>query len=140
MTNPTRKEKKLLTTRVALVKAALDEGKFSRREICKATELKTWELNEVFAKDRELYALYKVRLKSIASMATDNIVEILNDPNHPQHFQASKLIYQDFKTEIDEVLEPKANELEIQVPTTTDRESTSPPVVIKFSTKKKIEE
>lgn len=134
MRNDKRKEKKLLETRAALVRAALNEGKLSRKDICEATDLKLHELTNLFTKDRDIYSEYVVRRRTIADIASDNILDIINNPDHPQHFQASKYILQNHKTELDDVLDSKG-ESEIEVEIKGDSTYTSP-VTIKFSSNK----
>lgn len=88
MRNKARKEAKLLETRAEFVRAALESGHISRKDICKATGLKLHELTNLFTKDRKVYSEYVVRRKTISDIASDNILDIVNDPTHPQHFAA----------------------------------------------------
>ena len=134
MINVSRKELKLKEARTKLVEAALSAGHYTRKAICKATALKIGDLNNLFAVNRDLYAKYAVMRKSLANLAADNVQEILNDPNHPQHFQASKFILQNFKSDLDDELEASGGGMEIEIPSTLPlSESTTSPVVIRFS-------
>ena len=92
MKNKERKEAKLLETRAELVRAALESGHISRKDICSATGLKLHELANLFTLDRKVYGEYVVRRKTISDIASDNILDIVNDASHPQHFSASKYI------------------------------------------------
>jgi hypothetical protein len=113
--------------------AALNEGKLTRREICKATGLTIFDLNNLFKNDRELFAAYTVRKKLIADMAADNIMEIVNDPSHPQHFQASKFILTKYKSEFEDILESvDSQEIAVEVAGTGEA---APPVIIRFGKK-----
>ena len=110
MKNKERKEAKLLETRADLVRAALESGHISRKDICRATGLKLHELANLFTLDRKVYGEYVVRRKTISDIASDNILDIVNDASHPQHFAASKYILSTYKSDLDEVLEDKSGE------------------------------
>ncbi len=132
MKNTERKEKKLLKTRAALVRAALEAGHISRKDICNATGLRMHELANLFTQDREVYGDYVVRRKTISDIASDNILDIVNDPTHPQHFQASKYILSTYKSDLDEVLESQTeSEMNINV----GGESGASPINITFGKK-----
>lgn len=134
MRNRAKDEAKLLETRAALVLVALDAGKFTRRAICKATGMKAHELSSLFTKDRKIFAEYTVRRKTLADTAADNIAEIVNDPNHPKNFEASKWMLTNYKSDLDDTLTPAAGEMEIQVPQGQEQfDSGAAPVIIKFS-------
>jgi hypothetical protein len=116
MKNTDRQEKRLLKTRAALVRAALEAGQISRKDICNATGLKMHELANLLTLDREVYGEYVVRRKTISDIASDNILDIVNDPKHPQHFQASKYILSTYKSDLDDVLESQQeSEMNISV-------------------------
>ena len=132
MKNTDRKEKKLLKTRAALVRAALEAGQISRKDICNATGLQMHELANLFTQDREVYGEYVVRRKTISDIASDNILDIVNDPTHPQHFQASKDILSTYKSDLDDVLESQQeSEMNINV----GGESGASPINITFGKK-----
>lgn len=132
MKNTERKEKKLLKTRAALVRAALEAGQISRKDICKATGLQLHELTNLFTQDREVYGEYVVRRRTISDIASDNILDIVNDPTHPQHFQASKYILSTYKSDLDEVLESQ-DEAEMNISVGGD--SKASPINITFGKK-----
>ena len=137
MKNVERAATKLLETRAALVDAALDAGAFTRRDICKLSGLKLHEVSNLFEKDRECFARFQVRRKGLADIASDNIAVILEDSEHPHHFQASKYILQTYKSDLDETLTPQdSDSMELLVPGGSQEAA---PVVIKFSSKKKID-
>tara|TARA_R110002050_G_scaffold135505_5_gene258188 strand:+ start:1521 stop:1919 length:399 start_codon:yes stop_codon:yes gene_type:complete len=132
MKNTERKTQKLLKTRAALVRAALEAGQISRKDICNATGLQMHELANLFTQDREVYGEYVVRRKTISDIASDNILDIVNDPTHPQHFQASKYILSTYKSDLDEVLESQTeSEMNINV----GGESGASPINITFGKK-----
>lgn len=132
MKNSKRKERKLLETRADLVRAALETGAISRKEICRATGLKLHELANLFTKDRKVYGEYVVRRRTITDVASDNIMDIVNDPSHPQHFQASKYILSTYKSDLDEVLDSQdSNDLEINI-----GDSNGSPIQINFGSNK----
>lgn len=128
MRNNRREKKKLLRDRGLLVRAALDQGKTTRSEICEACEFKLNDLVNLFAEDRELFAEYKIRRKTIVDQAADNIHAIVNDKTHPKHYDASKYILQNYKSDLDEILESQDDEmLEISnVPQIGDGDKVSP--------------
>lgn len=132
MKNTRRKEEKLLKSRAEFVRAALDAGHITRKDICKATGLQLHELANLFTADRKVYAEYVVRRKTISDIASDNILDIVNDPTHPQHFAASKYILSTYKSDLDDVLESQSGEeISVQV-----GESSSP-ISITFGSKTK---
>lgn len=132
MKNTERKEKKLLKTRAALVRAALESGQISRKDICKATGLQLHELTNLFTQDRDIYGEYVVRRKTISDIASDNILDIVNDPTHPQHFQASKYILSTYKSDLDDVLESQ-DEAEMNI--SVGGGSNASPINITFGNK-----
>ena len=91
--------------RIRLINAALDEGHSTRKAIMKVADLKAWELQDVFQKEKQLYAKYVVRRRTLVDMAADNIASIVADEDHPQHFQASKYVLQNYKSDLDSTLE-----------------------------------
>lgn len=130
MKNRRRAEKKVNELRRKLVLTALEEGITTRKAICTATGLKAHELSNLFTEDRDLYAKYVVRRKTITDLAADNIVDILNDPGHPQHFQASKYVLQTYKSDLDDTLESQDSE---NISVEIDSKGEINPVIIKFS-------
>jgi hypothetical protein len=68
------------------------------------------DLKNIFHRERDLYAEYCVRRKVITDMATDNIYRIVSDDNHPKKYDASKWVAQNFKTELDDMLESRDEE------------------------------
>ena len=112
--NKRREEEKLLTDRAARVRAALNANIMVRKEICNATGLTMLQLKNLFQKDRELFAEYAVLRKTIMDVAADNLVAIVNDPTHPHHFQASKEMLKNFKSDFDDTLEGVDSILNIQ--------------------------
>lgn len=134
MRNSKRKQQRLIDERAALVRAALDMGNITRKELCKATGLKLHELSNLFSRDREVYAEYRIRRRTIADIASDNIMDIVQDPSHPQHFQASKYILSTYKSDLDEVLEDKEQE---SFGVTIGGDSKASPITINFGKKEK---
>jgi hypothetical protein len=70
-------------------------------------------------------------------IASDNILEIINDKNHPQHFAASKYVLTKYKSELDDVLDTQGEEIEIEG---TGRNVKSPVRIVFSSSPKKNEE
>ena len=136
MKNTIREQSKIVAERTAIVKAALDAGCYTRSSILKATGLKAYELTNLFTSEKELAAEYTVKKKLMATIAADNIYDILNDPGHAQHFAASKYILQNYKSSIDEILEPMAGDMELSLPGSNPSDGEDM-VTIKFSSGKK---
>jgi hypothetical protein len=134
MRNKIREQSKLVEDRTNIVRAALDAGCYTRSSILKATGLKAHELTNLFTSEKELAAEYTVKKKLMATIAADNIFDILNDPSHSQNFAASKYILQNYKSDIDDTLEPMAGDLELTLPGSGEA---SEQVVIKFTGGKK---
>ena len=97
---------------IALIKAALYSDNTTYRQITAVTGLNAWQIKELFSKHIDLYSLYKVRRKMLVEMAADNLQAIVEDKNHPQHFQASKYVLEKYKSDLDGILETKDNEEE----------------------------
>lgn len=130
MRSKKREEKNILTHRAELVRTAMNiAGKITRKDISESTGLSLVEIKNLFQKDRALYAEYVVVRKTITDIASDNIVDIINDPNHPQHFQASKYVLQNYKSDLDDSLESSDSELKIEATV----EGATDPVKIVFS-------
>ena len=100
---------------IALIKAAIEHDASTYEKIKDATGLHSYRIKELFTIDKDLHALYKMRRKMLVEMAADNIQAIIENKDHPQHFSASKYVLQQYKSDLDEVLESKDNELEIDV-------------------------
>lgn len=125
-----REIREKLAKRSALINAALEEGITTKTGLAKATDLKVFEINDVFTADRDLYNKFCIRRRTLVDTAADNLEDILKDPNHPQNFQASKFVLQTYKSDLDENLEAKtAEEIAVEVRT----ESKGVPVSIIFS-------
>ena len=102
------------------------------RQIRETTGTTQFELETVFQNFPELKAEFIVRRRSIASLAVDNIQEIIENPFHPQNFQASKFIVQTYKNELDDSLDAKVTkEVEFDV-----KDGNPSPVRVTFSVKK----
>lgn len=72
------------------------------RQIVETTGAAQYEIDKVMELCPELKAEFTVRRRSLANTAVDNIHEIVNNPNHPQNFAASKFIVQTYKNDLDE--------------------------------------
>lgn len=127
--NRQREEENLLKTRAGLVRSALDRGFMSRSEICRVTGMKLHELSNLFTNDRKLFGEYCIIRKTIADVASDNILDIVNDKTHPKNYEASKYILSSYKSDFDEALESHDGE---SPSVTIGGESKASPIVIKF--------
>lgn len=119
---------------IALIKAAIESDNSTYEKIAKATGISTYKIKEYFVKDRDLYALYKVRRRMLVELAADNIQAIVEDKYHPQHFSASKYVLQNYKSDLDSVLDLKDEEIELGL-----TEGGDSGIVIRFGKKKNSE-
>lgn len=110
MKNKRRDRKEYLEKGRALILAALDRGFTTRKKIGDACGLKTWEVADILKHDQDLWAQYTMHRKTLTDLAADNIQDILEDPNHKDHFQASKYILTKYKSDFDDTLESQAEE------------------------------
>ena len=116
MPNKDRVKARKLKKNGQLVMAALEQGHTSRKEIAEATGLTLYDISNLFKADREVFAAYQVRKRTLLDVAADNIQAIVENPGHPQHYQASKYVLDNFKNEFDEVFESKdGNEIHVDV-------------------------
>ena len=137
MRNKKRQESKLLESRVLLIDKAMDEGFLTKTDIAKATGLKIWDVVNTFTRDRELYAKFCIRRRTLVDTAADNIQAIVNDKDHPQNYQASKFVVSTYKSDLDEILESKdIDDISVLV----EGGESSSPVTIVFGKKKQEEE
>ena len=98
-----------------LINRALDLGQTSKTAIMNCTGLKLYEINNVFQRDRETYAKFKVIRATLVDIAADNMQAILESPMHPSHFSATKYILQTYKSDLDDsMVEKKGDSLEIE--------------------------
>jgi len=98
-----------------LINKALDLGQTSKSMIMKGTGLKLYEINNVFQKDRDTYAKFKIMRGTLVDIAADNMQNILQSPGHPSHFAATKYILQTYKSDLDDsMVEKKGDSLEIE--------------------------
>lgn len=115
MPNKRRAKKKEIEERTLRVDAALDQHIMTKKKICEAADIKLSDLNNLFTHNRELYAKYTVLRRTITDIASDNVAEIVNDPHHPQHFQASKYVLEKFRSDFNETLDKNDDELIVNV-------------------------
>jgi hypothetical protein len=131
---PKQKEEALkekIEIQTLLVIAAMEKGDTTKKQICKSATIKMWELGRLLEGNKELYAMFKVRRKSLVDTAADNMTEIINDPDHPSHFAATKYVLQKYKSDLDSSLESHdVHDLEIEIP--DNSKTKSKPVIIKF--------
>ena len=113
MRNKNREEEKRESEyqdKVMRVSAAIEAGYIQRRDLAHAADVKLHDLNNIFTKERELYASYCVRRKTIKDLAADNIYAVVEDRSHPKNYEASKWVAEKFKTDLDDSLESKSDD------------------------------
>jgi hypothetical protein len=136
MKNLDRDREKKKSDKMEMLNACLNEGISTRRELAKLSGFTLIQLNQLFHKDRELYAKFCLIRRQMVDIATDNIMDILMDPKHPKNYDASKYIATNYKSDIDSSLESKDEDsIEVEVGGTEN----SRPVVIRFGKKNKEE-
>ena len=135
---PKRLQNEINKERAELVRVALDMGVTTRKALSEAAGCKMFELNNLFAIDRKLYREYQIRRKNLAEIAADNIEDIVNDPNHPNNYAASKWIVDKFKSDLDKSMESQdSDEISVEIGKGLKKQT---PVVISFGKKSKEEE
>lgn len=107
MKNLKREQKEILEARVLLIKAALEAGLLAREDISKNTGIALHTINTILKGDKELYAEYTLRRRTIVDLAADSLQAIVADKNHPQHFAAAKYVLSKYKSDLDESLDGK---------------------------------
>jgi len=116
-----------------LIKAAIESGLTTLSAIHKVTEIPHYHIKRVINRDDELKAMYFVRKKLMVDKAVDNIQEIVDNPNHPQNFAASKYLIDHYETDMSKILTPKDSELNLNdISLNSDGVA---PVVISFGKK-----
>ncbi len=105
MRNDARTQKRIYEDRVAKIKVAIDKGLTKIEDIAEATGIEKVSIKSIFQKNRELYAEYAISRKILVDSAADSMQSIVEDKNHPQHFQAIKYVLQNYKSDLDTVLD-----------------------------------
>ncbi len=103
-------KKKWLEDSAVLVRKALEDGYTTKGKIAKVTGIKIHLLNKLFNEDRELWAEYTIHRRTLVDLAADNIADIISDPDHKDHYQASKYVLSQYKSDLDKTLEEKDSE------------------------------
>ena len=119
--------KELIAERAIRVEAAMSFGGITKKEIAKKAQITLSELDSLFFGHKLLYEQYRMRHKNLSDKAIDNIMEIVSDPEHPQHYQASKYIHSTYKADFDKNLEDrKSDEIDIEI---TNEQGNRPAVI-----------
>ena len=113
MKRPVAEHKKWMEDCKELILTALDKGFTTKGKISASTGLKITELNKIFEEDRELWAEYTMYRRTLVDLAADNIADIISDPTHKDHYQASKYVLSTYKSDLDKTLEEKGDEGEV---------------------------
>lgn len=98
-------EERDLIEKVSKIEAAIYAGCKSYGAIAMATSIPNHKVKKIIQSNMDLKSMYKVRKGMLADQAAANIETIVNDPKHPKHFDASKLVLQKYKSELDENLD-----------------------------------
>ena len=105
------KRKALLEDKKLRIREAIKQGIVLNRDLANVAGIKMHDLKNIFTNDRTLYAEFCVAKKTIENLAADNIYKIVEDETHPKNYDASKFIIQNFKTEMDDILDGKNGEM-----------------------------
>jgi len=127
MSNSKRaKEKRNREQKVAF-QEAISDGHTSRRDVSNAMGLKHFELSNFFEENPKCYKVYTQRRRELVDIAADNVQDIVEDPTHPKHYEASKYVLQNYQSDLDNILTPHDGEALVVA-----SEGTGNGVVIKF--------
>ncbi len=107
MSNSIRAKEKRNRERKVKFQEAIADGFTSRRDIAKSVGITSFDLTEFFEENPKMYKLYASRRRELRDIALDNITDIVEDKQHPKHYDASKYIVQNYQTDLDVILEGK---------------------------------
>ena len=97
--------KKIIRERGEAIAEAIKRGYTTESKISRATGLSIHEVSECFKWNIPLYQKYTYARKTIVDKASDSVEDIIDDPSHPNHYQASIYILKTYKSDLDEILE-----------------------------------
>ena len=123
MSNSKRAIERRNRERKTLFQDAISDGHTSRRDLCKAMGIAGWELTEFFEMNPKMYKLYSSRRRELRDVALDNIQDIVEDPKHKDHYQASKYVVDNYKTDLDIILESKKSDESIEISQNSESDS-----------------
>ena len=133
MSNSKRAKDKRNRERKILFQEAIADGHTSRRDICKAMGISSFDLTEFFEENPKTYKLYASRRRELVDTAADNLQDIVDDRTHKDHYQASKYVLDNYKSDLDNILDNKEDSSTIGQTGSLD---TGSGVVIKFTVDK----
>jgi hypothetical protein len=133
MSNSKRAKDKRNRERKILFQEAIADGHTSRRDICKAMGISSFDLTEFFEENPKTYKLYASRRRELVDTAADNLQDIVDDRTHKDHYQASKYVLDHYKSDLDNILDNKEDSSTIGQTGSLD---TGSGVVIKFTVDK----
>jgi len=131
MKNSIREAAIVSSEREVLIRAAIKQGKTTRSTIAKATGLEKTIVSMMLANNTELRNEWIVNKRMMVDVSVDNINDIINDPQHKDHFQASKWVASNIDSELSTILFPTQSDLQIEIGGTDGVDDN--PVVIKFT-------
>jgi hypothetical protein len=108
---------------------AIADGHTSRRDVSKSMGITHFELSNFFEENPKAYKVYTQRRRELVDIAADNVQDIVEDKTHPKHYEASKYVLQNYKSDLDNILDKTDGE-EINIAGSGDEESSG--IVIKF--------
>lgn len=117
-------EKSLIDAQTIMKALEEDYDLTTLKNIAEASGLKRLDVEIAMTHDTALAKLISQRRGMIRSIAVDNIHDIMMNPSHPKHYEASKYVVDTFVTELDKDLEKKGDEAAVD---------TTMPVQIIFS-------
>ena len=131
MKNTIREAAIASSEREVLIREALKQGKTTRSTIAKATGLDKTIVSMMLANNPELRNEWIVKKRMMVDVSVDNINDIINDPQHKDHFQASKWVASNIDSELSAILFPSQSDLQIEIGGTDSADDN--PVIIKFT-------
>ena len=129
MSNSKRAIDKRNRERKVLFQEAIVDGYTSRRDIAKAIGITSFDLTEFFEENPKMYKIYSQRRRELVDIAADNIQDIVEDKTHPKHYDASKYVIDNYKHDLDNILDVKSGD-DISTNVSVDAGSG---VIIKFT-------
>lgn len=97
----------------------------SYNQVAKLAGLTQDRTRKTFKRYPELDELRRGTLKRLKTLAVGNLVTIMEDEEHKDHFQATKMFLTRYKTELDEVLESQKEDMIVNTNVIEGEEGTS---------------
>lgn len=110
-----------------------DEEIITIKDLVKKSGISRLSVEQAIANSEELQFIMKERRRMITSIATENLMEIVQDRRDVNNYQATKFVLENFKNELEEAVPSKTS---IEASFDRDADGNISPVKIVFNTKK----